>query len=66
MNTDTALLGRTYSMPVGVAPTARQKLAGGNGGIDTSRVTAKMNLNMTLSAGPSTPIENVANAREKL
>ncbi|KAF0327340.1 peroxisomal (S)-2-hydroxy-acid oxidase [Colletotrichum asianum] len=65
VNTDATLLGHTYSMPAGVAPTARQKLAGGNGEIDTSRVTAKMNLNMTLSAGSSTPMEDVADAREK-
>lgn len=66
VSTDTTILGHTYSLPVGAAPTARQKLAGGNGEIDTSNATAKLNLNMTLSAGSSTSLEEVIDVRSKL
>ncbi|KAK7719490.1 hypothetical protein SLS57_005688 [Botryosphaeria dothidea] len=63
VDTSTTIFGHKYSIPVGIAPTARQKPAGGNGEIDTSRAAAKLNLNMTLSAGSSTSLEEVIQAR---
>lgn len=63
VDTSTTIFGYKYSIPVGIAPTARQKPAGGNGEIDTSRAAAKLNLNMTLSAGSSTSLEEVIQAR---
>ena len=45
-------------MPIAFAPSAMQKLAGGDGELDVARTAAKMQLNMTLSSQSTTSLED--------
>jgi (S)-2-hydroxy-acid oxidase len=47
-------------MPIGLAPSAMQRLAGADGELDVARAAASMSLNMTLSSQSTTSLEDVA------
>ncbi|KAJ5599503.1 hypothetical protein N7450_000570 [Penicillium hetheringtonii] len=59
VKTSTNLLGHTYPLPIGIAPTAMQKLAHGEGELDVAGVAFSMGLNMTLSSNSTTSLEDV-------
>lgn len=62
VNTATSLLGAKYAVPFGIAPSAMQKLAGGEGELDVARAAARFGLNMTLSSQATTSLEDVKEA----
>uniref|UniRef100_A0A8H7NHU7 FMN hydroxy acid dehydrogenase domain-containing protein n=1 Tax=Bionectria ochroleuca TaxID=29856 RepID=A0A8H7NHU7_BIOOC len=62
----TRILGSSTQLPIGLAPSAMQKLAGGDGEVDTATAAATMGLNMTLSSQSTSSLEDVANIRNKV
>ncbi|KAE8370446.1 FMN-dependent dehydrogenase [Aspergillus caelatus] len=64
IDTSIEILGHRCSMPIGIAPSAMQKLAGGNGELDIARAAVKMGLNLTLSSQSTTALEEVSGTRE--
>ncbi|OOF91242.1 hypothetical protein ASPCADRAFT_518806 [Aspergillus carbonarius ITEM 5010] len=63
VDTSTTLLGYKTALPIGIAPSAMQRLAGGEGEIDIATAAATMKLNMTLSSQSTTSLEDVAATR---
>ena len=59
VDTSTRLLGHTYPLPIGIAPTAMQKLVSGGGELDVARAASSMGLNLTLSSNSTTLLEDV-------
>ena len=62
----TRVFGRDTQLPIGLAPSAMQKLAGGDGEIDTATAAATMGLNMALSSQSTSSLEDVAKIRNKV
>ena len=62
INTTTRFFDWTTSIPIAFAPSAMQKLAGGDGELDVGRIAAKLGLNMTLSSQSTTSLEDVMDA----
>ncbi|KAJ9371019.1 hypothetical protein DTO282F9_3856 [Paecilomyces variotii] len=62
VDTSTVLFGYRYPFPVGIAPTAMQKLIGGNGELDMARAAAKIGTTMILSTQSTTTLEDVIQA----
>lgn len=60
VDTSASMFGWKSSLPVGIAPSAMQRLAGGDGELDVARAAASMGLNMTLSSQSTTSLEDVA------
>ena len=56
----TTLLSTPFSMPIGIAPTAMQRLAHTDGEIATARAAAKMEVPMILSTTSTIALEDVA------
>lgn len=54
------------SLPVGIAPSAMQRLANPEGELDMARAASAMGLNMILSSNSTTTLENVISARGKV
>ena len=65
VNTSTILFGRKYQVPFGLAPSAMQKLAGGEGEMDVARAAAKLGVNLTLSSQSTTSLEDVMSTKNK-
>ena len=63
VDTSVKVLGKTYPVPFGIAPSAMHKLAGGDGELDVSRAAAKLGINMTLSSQSTTSLEDVMSTR---
>ncbi|KAK1142925.1 hypothetical protein N8T08_007166 [Aspergillus melleus] len=63
VDTSIDILGYRTSMPIGIAPSAMQKLAGGEGELDVAKAAVNMNLSMTLSSQSTTSLEDVARVR---
>ncbi|PLB51467.1 S-2-hydroxy-acid oxidase [Aspergillus steynii IBT 23096] len=63
VDTSTSILGHRTSLPIGIAPSAMQKLAGGDGELDVARAAVNMRLNLTLSSQSTTSLEDVAQIR---
>lgn len=59
VDTSTTIFGWTTTLPIAFAPSAMQKLAGGDGELDVARTASKMKLNMTLSSQSTTSLEDV-------
>ncbi|XP_076339475.1 2-Hydroxyacid oxidase 1-like isoform X2 [Tachypleus tridentatus] len=59
----TTILGQPVSFPVGVAPTAMQKMAHPDGEVATARAAAAVGTVMTLSTIATSSIEEVAEAK---
>ncbi len=64
VSTSTTIFGRSYPVPFGLAPSAMQKLAGGDGEMDVARAAAKLNINLTLSSQSTTSLEDVMSCKE--
>ncbi|GAD98373.1 peroxisomal (S)-2-hydroxy-acid oxidase [Paecilomyces variotii No. 5] len=62
IDTSTSLFGYRYPFPVGIAPTAMQKLVGGHGELDMARAAAKIGTGMILSTQSTTSLEDVIEA----
>lgn len=62
IDTSTTILGKKYDIPIAIAPSAYQKLAGGNGEPDTARAAWALGTNITLSSNATTSLEDVASA----
>ncbi|KAL1306848.1 hypothetical protein AAFC00_005503 [Neodothiora populina] len=62
INTSISLFGTTSSLPLGVAPTAMQRLAHTDGELATARACAKYGLPMGLSSFATSTLEDVAEA----
>lgn len=57
---ETTLLGQPFSMPIGIAPTAMQRLAHADGELATARAAAAMRVPMILSTTSTVAVEDVA------
>lgn len=64
VDTSTTLFGRSYSVPFGLAPSAMQKLAGGEGEMDVARAAVKLGVNLTLSSQSTTSLEDVMSCKK--
>lgn len=62
IDTSTTILGKHYNIPIAIAPSAYQKLAGGNGEIDVARAAHALGTNLILSSNATTSLEDVASA----
>jgi (S)-2-hydroxy-acid oxidase len=62
IDTTTTILGKKYDIPIAIAPSAYQKLAGGEGEPDTARAAWALGTNITLSSNATTSLEDVASA----
>lgn len=65
VNTTAQLFGWTSPIPIGIAPSAMQKLASVEGELDTARAAAGMGLNMSLSSQSTTSLEDVMQVAKK-
>ncbi|PYH92810.1 S-2-hydroxy-acid oxidase [Aspergillus ellipticus CBS 707.79] len=64
VDTTAKILGWESSLPIGVAPSAMQRLAGGEGEMDIANAAVNMRLNLTLSSQSTTSLESVVQTRE--
>ncbi|KAF3016850.1 hypothetical protein E8E14_011824 [Neopestalotiopsis sp. 37M] len=62
ISTATTIFGKRYEIPIAIAPSAYQKLAGGNGELDVARATSALGTNVILSSNATTTLEDVAEA----
>ncbi|KAI6914594.1 FMN-dependent dehydrogenase [Hortaea werneckii] len=62
INTSVSVLGKHYSIPIAIAPSAYQKLAGGQGEIDVARAAFEFGTNFTLSSNATTRLEDTLSA----
>lgn len=62
IDTTTVLFGKKFDFPVGVSPSAMQKLVGGEGEVDVARAVASRGTFMILSSNSTSPLEDVINA----
>lgn len=62
VDTSVTLFGHRYPFPIGIAPSAMQKLVGGDGELDMARAAAKMGTTMILSTQSTTSLEDVMKA----
>ncbi|WQF81197.1 Putative FMN-dependent dehydrogenase, FMN-dependent alpha-hydroxy acid dehydrogenase, active [Colletotrichum destructivum] len=62
IDTSTTIFGKRYDIPIAVAPSAYQKLVGGEGELDVARAAANLGTNLTLSTNATTSLEDVARA----
>lgn len=60
---DISLIGQTFAMPIGIAPTAMQRLAHADGELATARAAAAMNVPMILSTTSTIALEDVARVK---
>ncbi|KAJ5370668.1 S-2-hydroxy-acid oxidase [Penicillium cataractarum] len=65
VDTSVALFQRKFPIPVGIAPSAMQKLAGQDGEMGMAGAAAAMGLNFTLSSNSTTLLEDVASVRTR-
>ncbi|KAJ5107222.1 hypothetical protein N7456_003897 [Penicillium angulare] len=65
VDTSVKIFGQTLPIPIGIAPTAMQRLASPEGELDVSRAASSMGLNMTLSSNSTTSLEDVISARQQ-
>ncbi|KAF5635322.1 L-lactate dehydrogenase (cytochrome) [Fusarium tjaetaba] len=66
VDTSTKLFGWSSPLPISIAPSAMQKLAGGEGELDVARAAASLGVNVTLSSQSTTSLEDVQAARQKV
>ncbi|KAF9878129.1 peroxisomal -2-hydroxy-acid oxidase [Colletotrichum karsti] len=62
IDTSTTVLGKRYDIPIAIAPSAYQKLVGGEGELDVARAAFNVGTNLTLSSNATTSLEDVAKA----
>ncbi|KXJ84860.1 L-lactate dehydrogenase [Microdochium bolleyi] len=66
VDTSIELFGWRSPLPVGIAPSAMQRLAGGNGEIDVAKAAAGMQLNMSLSSQSTSALEDVMDVQQQI
>lgn len=66
VDTSVVFFNHTYAVPFGIAPSAMQKLAGGEGETDVARASANLGINMTLSSQSTASLEEVMSSRCRL
>ncbi|KAH8647785.1 FMN-dependent dehydrogenase [Xylariales sp. PMI_506] len=59
IDTSTQIFGKRYDIPIAIAPSAYQKLAGGKGEVDNFRASHKLGTNYILSTAATTSLEEV-------
>jgi len=62
IDTSTTLFGKEYAFPIGISPSAMQKLVGGEGEVDVARAAAARGTFMILSSNATCPLEDVIEA----
>ncbi|KAF4333016.1 FMn-dependent dehydrogenase [Fusarium beomiforme] len=62
INTSTTIFGKRYDIPIAIAPSAYQRLAGYNGEIDVAQAAFARGTNVCLSSHATTSLEDVAKA----
>ncbi|KAF4551903.1 FMN-dependent dehydrogenase-like protein 7 [Elsinoe fawcettii] len=62
IDTKTTIFGKQYDIPIAIAPSAYQRLAGGQGEIDIARASSTLGTNVILSSNATTSLEEVAGA----
>lgn len=60
IDTSTTIFGKRYDIPIAVAPSAYQRLVGGEGELDVARAASNVGTNITLSTNATTSLEDVA------
>lgn len=60
IDTSTTIFNKHYNIPIAVAPSGYQKLAGFNGEVDVARAAWALGTNFTLSSSSTTALEDVA------
>lgn len=60
IDTSTTIFGKRYDIPIAIAPSAYQRLAGGEGELDVARAASNLGTNITLSSNATTSLEDVA------
>jgi hypothetical protein len=64
IDTSAEIFGSRSTLPIGIAPSAMQRLAGGAGELDVAKAAAGMGLNLTLSSQSTTSLEDVMQAKK--
>ncbi|KAI1053175.1 hypothetical protein LB506_012311 [Fusarium annulatum] len=62
IDTSTRIFGKHYDIPIAIAPSAYQRLAGYNGEIDVAQAAFARGTNICLSSNATTSLEDVARA----
>lgn len=62
IDTTVTLFGKKYAFPVGVSPSAMQKLVGGEGEVDVAKAVANRDTLMILSSNSTSTVEEVSEA----
>lgn len=62
IDTTAMLFGKKYAFPIGVSPSAMQKLVGGDGEVDMARAVADRDTLMILSSNSTSTVEEVSRA----
>ncbi|KAJ9425835.1 Hydroxyacid oxidase [Fusarium oxysporum] len=62
IDTSTQIFGKHYDVPIAIAPSAYQRLAGYNGEIDVARAAFARGTNVCVSSNATTSLEDVAQA----
>lgn len=62
IDTTVEILGRTFKIPIGIAPSAMHSLAGGDGELDTARAASARGTAMCLSTNSTHSLEDVIKA----
>lgn len=62
IDTSATLFGKRYPFPIGISPSAMQKLVGGEGEVDVARAAADRGTFMTLSSNATSTLEEVIEA----
>ncbi|KAJ3963195.1 hypothetical protein N0V92_000019 [Colletotrichum tropicale] len=60
IDTSTTIFGKRYDIPIAIAPSAYQRLVGGEGELDVARAASNLGTNLTLSSNATTSLEDVA------
>lgn len=63
VDTSVELFQRKFPIPIGIAPSAMQRLAGPEGEMGMAGAAATIGLNLTLSSNSTTLLEDVASVR---
>ncbi|PGH32653.1 (S)-2-hydroxy-acid oxidase [[Emmonsia] crescens] len=62
VDTSTTIFGKKYPIPIGISPSAMQRLVGGEGEIDMARAAANRGTTMILSSHTTCTLEDVIRA----
>jgi (S)-2-hydroxy-acid oxidase len=63
VDTSTTMFGSPCPVPIGIAPSAMQKLVGGAGELDVARAATQKGINYTLSSQSTTSLEDVMSVK---